>query len=61
MTRDWRSFYKSSKGYPFKGKWGKGGPVQGVLYDDHYSGGPYLVYTINNISASFEYPCQRLK
>lgn len=60
MTPDWRDFYKSSKGYPFRGKWGKGGPIQGVIYNEHYSGGPYLVYTIDRVG-TFEYPCQRLQ
>ena len=61
IPRDrWKDFYKTSKGYPFNGRWGKGGPVQGVIYNDHYSGSPYLVYTIDRVG-TFEYPCQRLK
>ena len=60
MQADWKDFYKTSKGYPFKGRWGKGGPVKGVIYNDHYSGGSYLVFTIDRVG-TFEYPCQRLK
>jgi len=60
MSPDWKDFYKTSKGYPFNGRWGKGGPVQGVIYNDHYSGSSYLVYTIDRVG-TFEYPCQKLK